>query len=204
MAQSVTMSSDMFFDNIKTGVFHIPIKLFVPSQLISDYIQERFVLVVTSFSSGLEIEKYIPIHLQTNSPYFYPSPKTRTIDYEKKEILYYDKYLEEPIVITLPSTITLISLCNVDDWQNAIELGYEMVVDAIKEHETTSNTEDALYGIYFTNNDVYRNLCGNSNKIGTTIRNEINTLLLENGYKWEISLYGCDGGSSVSVRKINT
>ncbi len=95
---------------------------------------------------------------------------------------------DKAIVYNIPETVILYYNTSLDEWKEAINIGYKLVVDAIESgHNET----------YFTNN-VYGNLSGKINDIGNNIRTNINKMLT--GY--EIHLAGCDVGSCVTITKL--
>jgi len=192
MPHSISLTSTEFLDKLKTKEYDfIPYdqSFNLPARLLSDEISEDDVIEITSYVDGIKMTYYLPINIGK-----YLSLNHYNIDYEKRTITFIEKFSytnnQKSFLFELKDTIKLYYLVSAEEWKNAILMAYKMVINH-------NNKKD----LYFTYENVYKNICGRNNDMGYNIMNGVNKLLKDNGKKKKISLGGCDIGSHVSISK---
>jgi len=134
---------------------------------------------ITSFVDGFKLTQY----LVCNCPIIVESCD---IDYDSATLVFSNSWDEKPktYLYAIPDETILYSSCSLDDWKEAIEMGYNMVKDLHKKDS-----------IYFTYSDVYKKVTGRNGDLGLNIRNGVNAKLKDKS----INLYGMNRGSHVCV-----
>lgn len=94
-------------------------------------------------------------------------------------------------IYEIPCNVTLYTLTSLEEWEAAIEMGYNMVKDL---HDGDSTL--------FTYDNVFKNVCGRNNDIASNVEIGVNAKLINkttNLITKTIELSGIDQGSVVDV-----
>ena len=193
MLRSITLDIDDFFKKLKTGEYSFIAyencfgtgDFNIPTRLLSDDIPENNLIEITSHVDDIKLTYYLPIDMKK-----YLCLNAIDIDYEKKIISFIEialhSRINESVSKLFEGPVKLYYYVSLLDWKNAIMMAYNMVIN--------HNGND----LYFTYDDVYKNMCGRNNDMGDNITKGVNIMLKASTMK-QISLSGCNRGSHVTI-----
>ena len=186
--QKTILTRSEFLNKFKTNEFQfIPYEgifgntISFPSCLLNLNHEGSTCVEISSFIDEIKLTHYFVCNC--------PSIVTEgTVDYRLERLVFSSpsSWSEKPRVYfhDLPQEIVLYSSCSLEDWKEAIELGYNMVKEL---HDGDS--------AIFTYDDVFKNVIGRYNDMGSNISNGVNARLKNKS----IYLLGMNRGSHVSV-----
>ena len=127
------------------------------------------------------------------------------VEYNKKKIRHIMKIFKSAnfeegstYQLQLPDEIKLFYTVSLQEWKNAIGIGYDKIIKRINDKPN----QKEYNGLYFTYNDVYENLSGHEIIKSYNVTNGIDNMLKQNGINYEIFLLGCNSGSAVTINRL--
>ncbi len=187
-----TLTREEFLKRINRGDYFInDNKITLSGRLINPNFDTTIFGVLHQIIDGIELTYYFSIGYEK---YF---NAIECIHHDDRLIFITTTPLsrDKAIVYNIPEIVTLYYNTSLDEWKEAINIGYKLVVDAIESGHSET---------YFTN-DVYSKLSGTYSYIGDNICTNINKMLT--GYKIHISkdeihVSRSDVGSCVIITKL--
>jgi hypothetical protein len=164
----------------------------LPTRLFNIEGPENLLLEITSYTSNIKLTYYLPVVV--------PKPSISVNKYIIKNnnfvFMEFQPWTNKvnAFKYIVPDEVKLYYMTSLDEWSQAIEMTYHKIITAIQCGEFSTE---------FTYYNTLKNLMGRDNDIGYNIINNVNNMLKQNNFPYEISLTGFDVGSSVRINHIN-